>query len=148
MFEKLCALKNKKGFTLIEMLVVIGIIAVLVAIAVPVVGSATTKANAATDAANLRTIQASAAMLYLNDGDAADYSTLGTTLDMKTSGASEATLVLFLENGNITAYAKVGADKYYSVDDFATIAKDGGSLPETAAAPSGTGVEQLYPTAD
>ena len=35
---------NKKGFTLIEMLAVIAIIAVLVAIIVPAVGSSTTKA--------------------------------------------------------------------------------------------------------
>ena len=49
---------NKKGFTLIEMLVVIAIIAVLVSIVIPVVGNSTTKAKAATDAANLRAVQA------------------------------------------------------------------------------------------
>ena len=49
---------NKKGFTLIEMLVVIAIIAVLVAIIIPTVTSATTKAAAATNAANLRSIKA------------------------------------------------------------------------------------------
>ena len=49
-------LRNKKGFTLIEMLAVIAIIAVLVAIIVPAIGSSTQKAMAATDAANLRTI--------------------------------------------------------------------------------------------
>lgn len=54
---------NKKGFTLIEMLVVIAIIAVLVAIVVPTVSSSTTKAKAATDAANLRSITAEA-MVY------------------------------------------------------------------------------------
>ena len=48
--------KNKKGFTLIEMLVVIAIIAVLVSIIIPVVGTATTKAEAAADAANLRNV--------------------------------------------------------------------------------------------
>ena len=46
--------QSKKGFTLIEMLVVIAIIAVLVSIVIPTVSSATTKAQAATDAANLR----------------------------------------------------------------------------------------------
>ena len=45
---------HKKGFTLIEMLVVIAIIAVLVSVVIPTVTSATTKARAATDAANLR----------------------------------------------------------------------------------------------
>ena len=56
MFQKM---KKSKGFTLIEMLVVIAIIAVLVAIIIPVVGNSTTKAKAATDAANLRSAKAS-----------------------------------------------------------------------------------------
>ena len=45
---------NKKGFTLIEMLVVIAIIAILVAIVIPTVSNATTKAKEATDIANIR----------------------------------------------------------------------------------------------
>ena len=49
---------NKKGFTLIEMLVVIAIIAILVAIIIPTVSSATGKAKASTDAANLRSAKA------------------------------------------------------------------------------------------
>lgn len=67
MFAKLCSLKNKKGFTLIEMLVVIAIIAVLVAIIIPVVTSATAKASAATNAANLRSVKAEVATAYLTD---------------------------------------------------------------------------------
>ena len=46
--------KRKKGFTLIEMLVVIAIIAILVSIVIPTVTSGTTRADAAVDAANLR----------------------------------------------------------------------------------------------
>ena len=45
---------NKKGFTLIEMLVVIAIIAVLVSIVIPTVSSATEKAKEAADVANIR----------------------------------------------------------------------------------------------
>ena len=45
---------NKKGFTLIEMLVVIAIIAILVAIVIPTVTNATQKAKEATDVANIR----------------------------------------------------------------------------------------------
>ena len=56
---------NKKGFTLVEMLVVIAIIAVLVAIIIPTTSSATTKAAAATDAANLRSLLAEATTDYL-----------------------------------------------------------------------------------
>ena len=47
---------NEKGFTLLEMLVVIAIIAILVAIVVPAVANATTRAKAAADAANLRIV--------------------------------------------------------------------------------------------
>lgn len=49
-------MRNKKGFTLIEMLVVIAIIAVLISIIIPTISNATQKAKAATDAANLRTV--------------------------------------------------------------------------------------------
>lgn len=58
---------NNKGFTLIEMLVVIAIIAVLVAIAIPTVTSATDKAAAATNAANLRSYKAAVTTAYLAD---------------------------------------------------------------------------------
>ena len=47
---------NKKGFTLIEMLVVIAIIAILVAIVVPTVTNSTEKAKETADAANIRSI--------------------------------------------------------------------------------------------
>ncbi len=58
---------NKKGFTLIEMLVVIAIIAVLVSIIIPVVGNSTDKAACATNAANLRSALASAQVAILQD---------------------------------------------------------------------------------
>ena len=58
-------LMNKKGFTLIEMLVVIAIIAILVAIIIPTVTNATKKAAAATNAANLRSLIAEASTDYL-----------------------------------------------------------------------------------
>lgn len=59
---------NKKGFTLAELLVVVGIIAVLVAIAIPVFSGAQEKANEAVDAANLRAAYAEAMSKYLTDG--------------------------------------------------------------------------------
>lgn len=49
---------NKKGFTLAELLVVVGIIAVLVAISIPVFSSQTEKAKQAVDLANIRSAYA------------------------------------------------------------------------------------------
>ncbi|MBQ6843010.1 MAG: prepilin-type N-terminal cleavage/methylation domain-containing protein [Agathobacter sp.] len=50
-------LLNKKGFTLMEMMIVIAIIVILVAIAVPSFNSSLEKANTATDSANERTAE-------------------------------------------------------------------------------------------
>ncbi len=51
---------NKKGFTLAELLIVVAIIAVLVAIAIPVFNAQLKKSQLATDAANVRSAYAEA----------------------------------------------------------------------------------------
>ncbi len=52
-------IKNSKGFTLMEMLIVVAIIAVLIAIAVPTFSASLNKARVATDEANIRSGYAS-----------------------------------------------------------------------------------------
>ena len=59
---------NKKGFTLAELLIVVAIIAVLVAIAIPVFSAQLEKSREATDIANLRNGYAEAVAKYLTDG--------------------------------------------------------------------------------
>lgn len=60
-------LMNKKGFTLMEMLIVIAIIVILVAIAVPSFTSSLEKANKTTDAANFRSAELAARVLAMDD---------------------------------------------------------------------------------
>lgn len=64
--------KNEKGFTLMEMLIVVAIIAVLVAIAIPTFTSSLNKAKTATDAANIRAGYASAMLKVLESDMDAD----------------------------------------------------------------------------
>ena len=61
--------RGAKGFTLMEMLIVIAIIAVLVAIAIPVLGAQLAKAQATTDEANIRDGYASYQVAQLQDND-------------------------------------------------------------------------------
>ena len=60
--------KNNKGFTLAELLIVVAIIAVLVAIAIPVFTSQLEKSREATDIANVRSAYATVVAAYLVDG--------------------------------------------------------------------------------
>ncbi len=62
-------MKSKKGFTLIEMLIVVGIIAILVAVSIPMVNSSLEKARRATDAANERAAKAEFTIKYLSEND-------------------------------------------------------------------------------
>ncbi|MBR0367611.1 MAG: prepilin-type N-terminal cleavage/methylation domain-containing protein [Clostridia bacterium] len=59
--------KNNKGFTLAELLIVVAIIAVLVAIAIPVFTSQLEKSREATDLANVRAAYAEIVTQYLEN---------------------------------------------------------------------------------
>ncbi len=56
---------NKKGFTLAELLVVVAIIAILVAVSIPIFTGKLNEARENTDAANVRAAKAAAVTAYL-----------------------------------------------------------------------------------
>ena len=58
---------DEKGFTLMEMLIVVAIIAILVAIAFPIFNKQLNRARVATDAANIRSGYASATVKVLEN---------------------------------------------------------------------------------
>ena len=72
---------NKKGFTLAELLIVVAIIAVLVAVAIPIFSSQLEKSRDATSVANMRSAYAEAQAAYLTEttsGNATYDATAGT----------------------------------------------------------------------
>lgn len=72
--------KNKKGFTLMEMLIVVAITAILIAIAIPTFNGALNKARVGTDTANIRAGYASVMVEVLTE-DVADNTTFGLNKD-------------------------------------------------------------------
>nr|WP_294681524.1 prepilin-type N-terminal cleavage/methylation domain-containing protein [uncultured Anaerotignum sp.] len=63
-------LKERKGFTMAELLIVVAIVAVLVAVSIPVFTGHLEKARQATDAANIRAAYAEAVIDAMNkDGE-------------------------------------------------------------------------------
>ena len=68
--------ENKKGFTLAELLVVVAIVAILVAISVPIFTAQLSKAQKATNQANMRAAKVAAVAQYMTsekDGEEVFY---------------------------------------------------------------------------
>ncbi|MCI6638212.1 MAG: prepilin-type N-terminal cleavage/methylation domain-containing protein, partial [Bilifractor sp.] len=85
--------KNRKGFTLAELLIVVAIIAVLVAISIPIFSSQLEKSRKAVDLANVRSAKAAAAAEYMNSGmtESKTYyydAATGTVTDLETARSS------------------------------------------------------------
>ena len=80
-------LRKNGGFTLIEMLIVVAIIAILIAVSIPLVGNALEKARDATDQANERAAKAEALIIYMVGIDATDTETK-VTPDGGTAGGA------------------------------------------------------------
>lgn len=110
--------KNEKGFTLMEMLIVVAIIAVLVAIAIPTFNSSLNKAKEATDEANIRAGYASVMLNILQD------ETNGTVTGNKT--------YWLMADGSVTAADTAPTTGIYACKTGATSSVAGLSVTWTA----------------
>lgn len=98
---------NKKGFTLMEMLIVVAIIAILVAIMIPTYMNAMTKAKEATDVANIRAYYAEVTMKYMLDDEAYPTSA-GTSVEVDG-------VTYTLQAGTMTFNTKTGDTTYFGI---------------------------------
>ena len=85
--------KNKKGFTLAELLIVVAIIAVLVAISIPIFTTQLEKSREATDAANMRTAYAAVQAAALLQDDATTFAKNNTAAITYSTGGGEGSFV-------------------------------------------------------
>ena len=121
--------KNEKGFTLMEMLIVVAIIAVLVAIAIPTFNSSLNKAKVATDTANMRAGYAAVMVEVIDKTPAAD-----TTYCLKADG----TVVVTKSSGGTNV-----ADAYQTQGKQSTKTSIGGIVVNST---SGTWEQGKYVT--
>ena len=123
--------KNRKGFTLIEMLMVIAIIAILVAIVIPIVNSSTDRSEAATDAANLRAVLAALNVDVLNGNKTVNDILADAVYPTSKFDSNAVLTVVYNAPGFIDVYY-VNGDTYYGLDYLSDVATNGTSSLSTA----------------
>ena len=103
---------NKKGFTLAELLIVVAIIAVLVAIAIPIFTTQLEKSREATDMANIRAAYADIMSEYLLEP--ADYSITvpakQTVADWQNTECGKLQTLINGSSSQYTVTAKISGD--------------------------------------
>ena len=122
--------KTKKGFTLIEMLVVIAIIAILVSIVVPAITNSSERAKAAADAANLRSVLSLLNIEVVN-GESTVPEIINASLNPNSQLDPDAVLqAVFDAPGFIEVYY-VNGDVYYSLEYLSDVSINGESSIST-----------------
>ena len=123
--KRLKKMQNKKGFTLIELIVVIVIIGILAAIVIPRLAGFSSTAQKQADIATARTLATAASTLYADQGssaagtyDAAADSTdlaalLPTGFDWSTQLGTGTFTIVIETDGDVTVHNGAAANEMY-----------------------------------
>ncbi len=139
---------NKKGFTLMEMLIVIAIIAILIAIAIPTFTAALEKSRQKTDLANARALKSLVVAQYMAADDADPVDVYGAIAGADASGktfylnkngqelqlAQDANSMKVTAKWDGTSYEKTSGTTYYISCTFDSTCKMLSSVPDLGSA--------------
>lgn len=114
--------KKQKGFTLIELMIVVAIIGVLSAIAVPAYQNYVTRSEAASGLATIKSLMTTAELFYQENGtaSAASVADLGVTATSNDLGVISSVL----SGGNPTLSFSFGANSSLATTDTISFTRD------------------------
>lgn len=123
---------NKKGFTLVELVIVVAVMAILVAVAIPTVKSVVSSADDAVKKSNANTIE-SMIKLYMAENEATvSEDTIDAAVTAANLGIESGTYVYDDTTGSVTASATASGTSQYLItfdaaatdaDDIVTVAQ-------------------------
>ncbi len=140
---------NKKGFTLAELLIVVAIIAVLIAIAIPIYAGEVKRARIGVHKANARSLKAIGAMEILNSDDLssatyADVKSFTITADYSFETEQYTNIKIVRSKDTLTAAsAKVGAGAQSTTPSLTEIDSSNVATTDTVTYEVKLGVQDL-----